>query len=327
MRLLRTPYQRETVMPDNNTQIGSSSSATPGIVLPGTGTGTGSRDIQLESFTRLESRIRAVPESDLVAINVDGSYAVTVALGSVTRIAALRPRMDVLAGEVDLALIDEVPALAYAFSYATADYVHLTSSAESLPMLAEEGARLRERMLLSKQALDSHGLVQGQYLEGLRGVVGYRNLSHDLSALVRFYRENWSVVAGKTPMTIADIDRASVISGRLLAEVSTKQGTPKEIAESTLVRHQAFTLFVRAYDEARRAVSFLRWKHGDADVIAPSLYGGRTRSRKDDGAEPVSTSESATTNGTQPSAAEPTTSIGNPAAAVGHLGSSPFMSK
>lgn len=58
----------------------------------------------------------------------------------------------------------------------------------------------------------------------------------------------------------------------------------KEVAASTLVRQQAFTLFVKAYDEVRRAVSFLRWKERDADTIAPSLYGARngTRARQDE---------------------------------------------
>ena len=58
-----------------------------------------------------------------------------------------------------------------------------------------------------------------------------------------------------------------MIAGRLLAEVSTKQGTPREIGESTLLRQQAFTLFVRAYDEARRAVSFLRWRVGNMNAV------------------------------------------------------------
>ena len=38
---------------------------------------------------------------------------------------------------------------------------------------------------------------------------------------------------------------------------------------------RAFTLFSRAYDATRGAVTYLRWNEGDADDIAPSLYKGR----------------------------------------------------
>jgi hypothetical protein len=50
---------------------------------------------------------------------------------------------------------------------------------------------------------------------------------------------------------------------------------PAVVVETARIRQQAFTLLVKAYDETRRAVSFLRWREGDADTIAPSLYAGR----------------------------------------------------
>ncbi|WP_437907778.1 hypothetical protein WME95_07775 [Sorangium sp. So ce327] len=34
---------------------------------------------------------------------------------------------------------------------------------------------------------------------------------------------------------------------------------------------------MRADDQTRRAVAYLRWDEGDADTIAPSLYKGRGR--------------------------------------------------
>jgi hypothetical protein len=34
-------------------------------------------------------------------------------------------------------------------------------------------------------------------------------------------------------------------------------------------------LFLKAYDETRRAVKFLRWRERDAETIVPSLYRGR----------------------------------------------------
>lgn len=42
-------------------------------------------------------------------------------------------------------------------------------------------------------------------------------------------------------------------------------------------RQRAFTLFVRAYEECRRAATYLRWHEDDADDIAPSLWTKRNR--------------------------------------------------
>lgn len=49
-------------------------------------------------------------------------------------------------------------------------------------------------------------------------------------------------------------------------------------APSTAERRQrAFTLFANAYDQCRRAATYLRWNEGDADELVASLHGGRTR--------------------------------------------------
>ena len=53
-------------------------------------------------------------------------------------------------------------------------------------------------------------------------------------------------------------------------------------------RVRAYTLFVRAYDQCRRAATYLRWGEEDADEIAPSLFanrGGRKGGVEGEGAE------------------------------------------
>jgi hypothetical protein len=63
---------------------------------------------------------------------------------------------------------------------------------------------------------------------------------------------------------------------------------------------RAFTLLVRTYDDAQRAVGYLRWPHGDAHRIAPSLFdngGGRPRpSKANSSAEPSEAVEEETTD-------------------------------
>lgn len=57
------------------------------------------------------------------------------------------------------------------------------------------------------------------------------------------------------------------------------------VSEAADVRQRAFTLFVRTYDELRRAMSYLRWHEDDVDSIIPSLWSGKAQ-RKRDAADP-----------------------------------------
>jgi hypothetical protein len=45
---------------------------------------------------------------------------------------------------------------------------------------------------------------------------------------------------------------------------------------------RCYTLFQESYDCCRRAASYLRWEHGDADSYVPTLYprGGRRRPKR-----------------------------------------------
>lgn len=71
----------------------------------------------------------------------------------------------------------------------------------------------------------------------------------------------------------------------------------------------------RAYDDARRAVTYLRWHEDDADEIAPSLYAGRggRRPRSDEAEAAAAPSSSGPTPSTAPSGTPPTIVIDNSA--------------
>jgi hypothetical protein len=56
------------------------------------------------------------------------------------------------------------------------------------------------------------------------------------------------------------------------------------------LRARAFTVFARAWEECRRAVTYLRWHEGDADKLVPSLRsnkGPRRRGASAAGAPPA----------------------------------------
>jgi hypothetical protein len=69
----------------------------------------------------------------------------------------------------------------------------------------------------------------------------------------------------------------SRFADRLISAVGDRAQTPTQI-DAADRRQRAFSLFVKAYDQARRAIQYVRWQQGDADSIAPSLYSGRGNS-------------------------------------------------
>lgn len=281
-------------------------------------------DYQRQCFLRMEPRIRAIPRDRVILPTVDPIHASSVALGAAPRFTLLRSRMETFAAEVDLALVDCVSELAHALSYATGDYIRLSTGGESLQDLLQEGITLRAFLFDVKELCERQGLIKGVPLTQNPRLTGSVNVSRDLTAATRFYEECDAPLLAKLPVTPEQLDRAGHIATRLLEGAGTKTATPAEIAEAEFVQLQAFTCFMWAYDEVRAVVKLLRRKEGDADDIAPSVYAGRgTGKRKEDQVAPE-----------PPPALPATAAVSAPAALskvvpevpVGHMGGSPFTS-
>src|SRR5690606_26364868 len=127
---------------------------------------------------------------------------------------------------------------------------------------------------------------------------GYRDLAEDLIALVNLYRGHWPLIANRTAITMDEIEHAESLAAQLVIAVGERDLVPVARSAAMEQRERAFALLVEAYNDARRAVLYLRAYDGDADEIAPSLYAGRTRPR-DDAVEPTSPGEP------QPSTSQP----------------------
>jgi hypothetical protein len=233
------------------------------------------------AYLRLSAQIEAVQPHELVPINIDVPSAVTSALGAWPEIQALRPRIVSELPSFSIAVLDQLEDLACATGHAHATYVMASSPAVAITELAAEAAQVRELLVSDMTALAKRGLLDGQKLKELKGPQGYQNLAFDVLALSDVMRKNWSRITGKTAVQESELDRAEALAVQLVTEVGLREQAPTVIAASAENRAKAFSLFVRAYDDVRRAITFLRWHERDVDLIAPSLYAGRTgQSRK-----------------------------------------------
>ncbi len=290
-----------------------------------------------EAFERALPAVKALDPAELVTINIDVPSAVTTASGALTEILALRDRIVKELPSFDLKHLDELETYMKATAHAHALYSAASAPPEVIQALNEQGLVLRDLMYSDALALVKRGLMNGDKLGDFKTNVGYKNLAFDLFGLAVLFRASWDKVGSKTALTAAEIDQAQSIGEQLVAAVGAREQAPAIVAEVAQQRQRAFTLFVNSYDQARRAITFLRWNEGDVETIAPSLYAGRGSRKKaepEPAAPPVTTTPATPTAPALPGSAAPLPSpvsvtVNAPTTtpiAAGLPGSSPFVS-
>jgi hypothetical protein len=237
------------------------------------------------AYQRLLPEIEAFPEAELVPITVDVWTAVTTVLGALPEIRALRPEIEAEWRRFDFERFDKLEAYALALSYVHAGWRGALVPKTEVAGMASELAEARDQLLLDARALAGRRLIEGERLKEIRAVPGYRPLAGDVLTLVGVLKENWRKIEGKTAMTLLELNDLGAKASDLLAAVGIREQGPTSAGEMALHRQKAFGLFVRAYEDARRAVLYLRARHGDGNEIAPSIYSGRARRSSDGSVE------------------------------------------
>jgi hypothetical protein len=259
-------------------------------------------------FGQVRDEAAALAPAELIPITFDVPSAVTRALGV---LPDLRARRDAIAQlpDFDLARFDRLESYARAAGYAHAVYLATSQPAESLPTLHAAALTARDTLLVGAEALASKELLSRDRLAEIRAGQGYRDTAMDLIGLVAMFRAAWPTIAGRTAVDAEDLAEAEKLADRLLVAVGLRERGNPAIAEAADERRRAVTLFARAYEDVRRALTYLRWYHGDVETVAPSLY-NRARSASgrdtDEPAKPAGTEDPAKGNVVGPEKPAPT---------------------
>jgi hypothetical protein len=242
-------------------------------------TGLGTEALLDEAYARVKPDLDALKLEDLLQVNLDVTAAVTSILGLLPEVRALRDQIVKHLPTFDIATFDKLEDYALALSFANTGYLAASQPPDDLTDLNANATKLHDRMLADAEALAQHGLVNGTQLAQLKGGNGYRNLAQDLQLLSHVMRQDWDKIQNKSGTTADDLKAAYQMSVRLMRIVGLREQGPALLAAAADQRLRAFTVFLNAYEDARRAVAYLRGRQGDADSIAPSLYPGRPRKR------------------------------------------------
>lgn len=239
------------------------------------------------AFEATLPEIAALPDADTLAVNIDPVAAATSVLGLLPELIELRPQIERQLPEFDLKRFDKLKQYALAFSHAHGLYRGVQLPKGQIAALAAELSAIRDRLLGDAMSLANNGFFDGSRLKDCKKVPGYRALASDILTIVPLFKEHWASIEGKTPVTRAALTDATSRAVELMAVVGMKEQGPDVVSQVSVRRNKAFTLFLRAYEDARHAVEYLRRNEGDAAEITPSLYAGRGgRPRSEASTEP-----------------------------------------
>ncbi|NUP10735.1 MAG: hypothetical protein HOW73_32220 [Polyangiaceae bacterium] len=236
-----------------------------------------------QAFETVRSVAAAIPKDDFILITLDPEAAVTTTIGCIAKIVAQRAQIVEQLPRFDLNHVDRLETYALALGSAESRYKAASKPAEPVQELAEKLIKIRDLLVSDITALANRKLLDGERLKTLNGTHGYRNVGFDVLMLCAMLRENWDSVSGRTGVQTAEINEAEELADRLISAVGRREQGEAAVAEATEMRQRVFTLFMRTYEEVRRAITYLRWHDDDVDRIAPSLYTtGRSARRKSD---------------------------------------------
>jgi hypothetical protein len=226
-----------------------------------------------EAFAELHDEIAAVSDDLLVAINVDISSAHRIALAAADRIDELMPRLERLP-DLDLQRVRKLRIYAAACQHA-----HLVASAPEegdprLPLLLEECAKLRAKLLATAELLVLFGDVSEDRVAAIRSGTSHADMANGVEQLALMFEEIWDRVQSRIPITAEMVERAPKLALEINALLGAKTVRPvgAKPSEAQSMRQRAFTLLVKVYEECRSAVEYVRRREGDAMSFTPSLF-------------------------------------------------------
>lgn len=243
---------------------------TPPLDLPNDPPGTPPL-LLADALPSVEAELAALPRDEIVPHNLGIRRAVAIVLAALPALRATRTEIAARLGAGAAAPIDDLER--YALAALGADIESRPpADGQRVAALFAEARALAEEMRAHARSLAAKGILDRVAVRGMTRGRGFLGTANALLAPVILIRMSWADIEGKTPIEPQDLDRAERVARDLCAQAGRRVSRGRAALEEDDRPARALTLLVRAYDDVRQAVAFVRWKHGDVDTIAPSLY-------------------------------------------------------
>ena len=235
-------------------------------------------DLLLAAFEKHAAEIRGFPDNKLLArVNFDFSAATAVVLGAHPVLLEFRPAIQDELPKIPLNYIDELDSITHAALYVYMQSLTAPTPEAGIAALVEQAKPLRKKLQADAAAAVAHELIDASTLDGVPTGNGRLEIAQGLLGLCVAFRASWHKVKGKSAVTEEMLTEATQVGINLLAALGREDNPSlsNETQPITALWLRAASLFYRAYDQGRRAMSHLRWDEGDAADFTPSLVGPR----------------------------------------------------
>ena len=174
--------------------------------------------------------------------------------------------------ETVMSELAELPNVVHATIYADL-LIRRRADPSGTPGLISHGHRTRKRLLTFARGLAGSGLLSAERVAQITSGTGPINMAQDCLALARLYRENAAALAGKHPITDAELTDAATTGHALLDVLKPTRAIrmPKSFDPLTDDRDRLWTLVVRRHDALRRAATYLFGEAGLGSRVPPLL--------------------------------------------------------
>lgn len=228
------------------------------------------------AYDRVLPAMNALAPEQVRRVSVDAQSTTATVLGALPNLLALRGQLEGLPG-FDVALVDKLEDYALALRDANLYYLIARHAPEEIQGLTAEGREIRGTLRADTTMLRERGVLVGTCFDRYTGRLGPKAIANDLGILVTVLRTNGSEIQGKCAIEPGELDHADQVATHLLRLVGQRDQATPGPTETADKRARAFTVCKNAYDQVRRAITFVRWNERDVDEIAPSLHAGRRR--------------------------------------------------
>lgn len=239
------------------------------------------------AWTSIAPEVSAIDRSQVLRVAINAPETARMMFACIPKINSLRGQILEQLPKHPIALHDRLPQLVLGFLYAHQQWQLASTNTEQFQTLMTEGSELLKVLLDWAPTMVLWKVMQQSELDAITAGAGHTDTANDLVTLGRLNLERWRQVDGKVAYTKAQAERAIVV-GQTLLKMLGERGEVDSAASRKAKDdwERAFTLLLRAYDEVRAAVGYVRRHEGDSDLFAPSLYKTRKAGRKPSKVEP-----------------------------------------
>jgi len=230
------------------------------------------RELGQSAYQRRLTEMLELPKAKVAVVNLNLTEVIAAGLGVLPHVQAHRERLSKSVLDCRFEWVDGLEGYTLALNFARAQYLTVTRPKRCAPEVWLEARQVRRVLIHDWRALAARGLLDESPLRGLQRGKGYLELGTDLTVLSHVHRTYAASSGAALP---PEDERASVLARSILAAGGRPDPKSEAVIKARDMQNRAFSLFIRAYNETRSSIAYMRRDEGDVDSIIPSLYAAR----------------------------------------------------